>query len=85
MSLRLLSGGQEAVITGDMLHHPFQCAEPEITSSFCVNPDQSRSTRRAFLDRYAESGVHILGTHFATPSAGRIERQGDAWKLELAT
>jgi hypothetical protein len=24
----------------------------------------------------------VLGTHFATPSAGRIVREGNTWRLE---
>lgn len=82
VSLRLSSNGSEGVITGDMIHHPFQFALPEITSAFCVDPDLARSTRRAFLDRYAERDVTILGTHFPAPTAGRIVGHGDAWRFE---
>jgi len=83
VSLRLASGGREAIITGDMLHHPFQCGAPEVTSSFCVDPDQSRATRKAFLERYADSDTTILGTHFAAPTAGRIRSAGDRWKFQV--
>ena len=67
-----------------MLHHPFQCGAPEVTSSFCVDPDQSRATRKAFLERYADSDTTIVGTHFAAPTAGRIKSAaGDRWSFKV--
>ena len=38
-----------------------------------------RSTRRAFLDRHAESDTLIFPAHFPTPTAGRIVRAGATW------
>jgi glyoxylase-like metal-dependent hydrolase (beta-lactamase superfamily II) len=68
-------GGAEpgAVITGDMIHHPIQIARPQWTSRVCWDPDLAVSTRRAFLERYAGSGTLVLGTHFAPPTAVRVE------------
>jgi glyoxylase-like metal-dependent hydrolase (beta-lactamase superfamily II) len=82
VSLRIRSGGQEAVITGDLMHHPVQCAEPW-ASSFDTDADAARATRRAFCDRSAASGRLVLGTHFAGPTAGRIVGHGDAWRFEV--
>lgn len=81
VSVRIRSGGADAVITGDVMHHPVQCAEPEWHSSFDVDPDAARRTRRAFLERYADQPVLVLGTHFATPVGGKIVRHGDAWRF----
>ena len=77
------SGGKEAIMTGDMMHHPVQCAEPQWSSGFCTDPEQSRQTRRAFLDRYADSGVTILAAHFASPTAGHIVPAGNTWRLKV--
>jgi hypothetical protein len=41
------------------------------------------AARRAFLERYGDRPILVLGTHFATPSAGRIVRDGNAWRLEI--
>ncbi len=71
-SVHLASGGREAVITGDMMHHPIQIAEPDWSSKFCVDPQQAARTRHAFCGRYADRDVLILGTHFAPPTALRI-------------
>ena len=65
VSVRLRSAGAEAVITGDLMHHPVQCAEPDWRSHFDDDPAQARATRRAFCARYADRDVTVLGTHFA--------------------
>jgi glyoxylase-like metal-dependent hydrolase (beta-lactamase superfamily II) len=80
VSLRIRSGGQEAVITGDLMHHPVQCAEPW-ASNFDTDAEAARATRRAFCARSAASGRLVLGTHFAAPTAGRIVPHGDAWRF----
>ena len=83
VSVRLRDGDADAVITGDLMHHPIQMAEPDWCSHFDVEPDQARKTRRAFGERYAERPVTVLGTHFHDPTAGRIVRYGDAWRLAV--
>jgi len=82
-SVRISSRGQEAVITGDLMHHPVQMAHPEWGSHFDSDFDAAIATRRAFLERYGDKPILVLGTHFATPSAGRIVRDGNAWRLEI--
>jgi glyoxylase-like metal-dependent hydrolase (beta-lactamase superfamily II) len=80
-SVRISSKGQEAVITGDMMHHPVQCQYPEWDDSFDSDGAQAKKTRRAFCERYADSRVLVFGTHFATPSAGRIVKHRDAFRF----
>jgi glyoxylase-like metal-dependent hydrolase (beta-lactamase superfamily II) len=82
-SVRISSRGQEAVITGDLMHHPVQMAHPEWGSHFDSDFNEAIATRRAFLERYGDQPILVLGTHFATPSAGRIVRDGNAWRLEV--
>lgn len=83
VSVHITSRGEEAVITGDLMHHPVQCAHPEWAASVDYDKDQARATRLAFLERYADRPVLILGTHFAGPSAGRVVRDGDAFRLDV--
>jgi glyoxylase-like metal-dependent hydrolase (beta-lactamase superfamily II) len=78
VSVRL---GDAAVITGDLMHHPVQCAEPDWASNFDVDPDRARATRRAFLAEHAAAGTLVFGTHFAAPTAGRIVADGAAWRF----
>jgi len=81
VSVRIVSCGEEAVITGDLMHHPVQCAEPRWAARFDVDPEAARRTRCDFLERHAGRPVLVLGTHFATPTAGRIVRDGDAFRF----
>jgi len=80
--LNLRSGAARACFTGDMMHHPIQVARPEWNSRFCWNPAQSAATRRRFVERFAETGETVLAAHFAAPTAGRVARHGDRWRLE---
>ena len=70
-------GGRQAVMSGDLMHHPVQCAEPAWSSVFCVDRAHSARTRRDFLERHAGSDTLIMPAHFPAPSAGRIERGDD--------
>ena len=83
VSVRISSKGEDAVITGDLMHHPVQCAEPGWASNFDTDADAARSTRRAFLERYANRPVLVLGTHFATPTGGRIIRDAGAFRFAV--
>ena len=74
-SVLLGDGREEAIITGDLLHHPFQIAEPHRSSRACDDPVLAARTRREFVERYADSAdsdTLVLGTHFAPPTAVRI-------------
>ena len=42
----------------------------------------AKKTRRAFCERYADSETLVFGTHFATPSAGRISRKDGSFRFE---
>ncbi|MCG8592142.1 MAG: MBL fold metallo-hydrolase [Proteobacteria bacterium] len=85
VSVRIRSGGQEAVITGDLMHHPVQCAHPDWASSADVDADQARKTRHEFIRSCADAPVLVLGTHFAGPSAGHIVRRGQSHQFQAAT
>ena len=81
VSVRISSKGEEAMITGDLMHHPVQCIKPDWAARFDVDPGAARRTRRAFLERRAGKPVLVLGTHFATPTAGRVARDGNLFRF----
>ena len=80
-SVHLSSDGADAVITGDMMHHPSQIAEPHWASRACCNRARSIQTRTAFVQRYADTSAWILGTHFAPPTAVRIVSHGASFRV----
>ncbi|MCM1966500.1 MBL fold metallo-hydrolase [Streptomyces sp. G1] len=71
------SGGERAVITGDLVHHPVQFIEPDVACLSDADVAQAAATRRAFVDRYADTGTLVIGTHFPAPTAGLLRRGGD--------
>jgi glyoxylase-like metal-dependent hydrolase (beta-lactamase superfamily II) len=83
VSVRIASRGEEAVITGDMMHHPIQFAVPDLPANFDMDKDQGARTRRAFMERFQDRKALIIGSHFCDPTSGWIERDGAAWKLAL--
>jgi len=82
VSVHIRSRGEEAVITGDMIHHPCQIAHPHWSSTADWDQSASAETRTTFLGRYADRPVLVIGTHFAGPTAGHIVRDGGAFRLD---
>ena len=83
VSVRIESRGQRAVITGDLMHHPLQCTEPDMRNNFDSDAEAARLTRREFLSRHADQPVLVLGTHFAAPTGGWIVSRGNAWEFAV--
>ena len=81
VSLHIRSAGEEAVLTGDVAHHPCQMAHLDWSSTADSDPQQSPQTRRELFSRFADSPVLIIGGHF---DAGHIRRDGDAFKFVAA-
>jgi glyoxylase-like metal-dependent hydrolase (beta-lactamase superfamily II) len=80
-SVRITSGGEEALITGDFIHHPCQMARLEWPSSADDDPERARRTRREMFARLAETGALVIGTHFAGPTAGRVVQDGESFRF----
>jgi glyoxylase-like metal-dependent hydrolase (beta-lactamase superfamily II) len=83
VSVCIRSRGERAVITGDVMHHPYQIARPALCPIVDFDAEQSRATRRSFLERYADQPTLVIGTHFAGPTAGRIVRDGDTYRFAV--
>lgn len=77
--IHLASQGAHAVVTGDCIHSPVQCLEPEWIMRADADPLLARATRRSFLDCYCDSGVMVCATHFPEPSVGRIVQRHEAF------
>lgn len=75
VSVRIRSDGAEAIITGDVLHHPCQVAHPEWTNLADTDRAHALATRIALLDDAAARGVLVIGSHFAPPAAGQVVSQ----------
>jgi len=81
VSVLIESEGSRALITGDCIHHPVQMTRTDWCSSADFDQDQGQTTRESLLKRYVDSDVLVIGTHFATPTAGCIKslEEGSYW------
>lgn len=83
VSVRISSDGEEALITGDFMHHPCQIARPDWSSTADSDPDRARETREHMLARLSQAPILVIGTHFAGATAGHVVRDGDAYRLAV--
>jgi len=83
VSVMIESKGESALITGDFLHHPCQMAHPEWSSSPDSDPPAAIATRLNMFGRLADTPTLVIGTHFHTPTAGHLKRDGKVWRLEV--
>jgi glyoxylase-like metal-dependent hydrolase (beta-lactamase superfamily II) len=82
VSVVIESRGQRALITGDFAHHPVQFAEVGWFSIADSDSVASTATRRRVVDELASTGVLVIGTHFAPPTAGLLVRDGKGCRFE---
>ena len=82
VSVMIESEGERAVITGDMTHHPCQLAHPDWT--FGDNdPKAAALTRSRLFAEWADQTILVIGTHFPAPTAGRVVRDGAAFRFAV--
>jgi len=83
VSVRIRSQGEEALITGDFLHHPCQLAHPEWPSSADYDPPAAMATRQRMFTCLEADQALVIGTHFAAPTAGRVVKDGEVWRFAV--
>lgn len=83
--IHLESGDARAVLSGDVMHHPLQLIRPEWSSRACEDKALSARTRRALIERYADTPTLIAPAHFASPSIGRVVSHRGAFAYRLAS
>jgi glyoxylase-like metal-dependent hydrolase (beta-lactamase superfamily II) len=82
VSVTIDSEGERAVITGDMLHHPCQLAHPD----WVLGDNDAKAaalTRWRLFGEWADQSVLVIGTHFPAPTAGRVVRDGAAFRFAV--
>lgn len=83
VSVVIESKGETAIITGDMMHHPCQIGRPDWSPPFDSDKEAGRATRKAMVKDWADKPILIIGTHFATPTAGHIKKDGAGYRFEV--
>jgi glyoxylase-like metal-dependent hydrolase (beta-lactamase superfamily II) len=78
MSILIRSEGEQALLTGDVAHHPCQMAHLGWSSTADSDPARSAVTRHDLFSRFADTPTLVIGGHF---NAGHIRRDGEAFKF----
>lgn len=82
VSVRIASGDAEAIITGDLTHHPVQWAEPHWKMRADSDSGEAARTRLRLIEEHADSATLVIGTHYAAPCAGHIVRHADGHRFD---
>jgi glyoxylase-like metal-dependent hydrolase (beta-lactamase superfamily II) len=83
-SVHVGKSGQDALITGDMIHSPIQARYPELGMRSDYDSKQAGASRRKVFERFCDSSTLMCTTHFPSPSIGRMSRWGDGFKFVSA-
>ena len=75
VSIRIRSQGEQAIITGDVMHHPCQIAHPDRWTVVDTLPEQARDTRTEMINANIWTDMLVIWSHFAAPSWGYIRGQ----------
>ncbi|HEY2097999.1 MAG TPA: MBL fold metallo-hydrolase, partial [Pseudonocardia sp.] len=70
------SGGERALLLGDVVHSVVELAEPDWEAVFDVDPAAARAARNALADEVADTPDLVIGAHFPELRFGRVLRAG---------
>jgi glyoxylase-like metal-dependent hydrolase (beta-lactamase superfamily II) len=73
--------GDDALITGDMIHSPIQGKYPDLGMLADYDSAQAGQTRRKVFDRFCEEPTLMCLTHFPMPSTARVRRWDNGYKF----
>jgi glyoxylase-like metal-dependent hydrolase (beta-lactamase superfamily II) len=68
------SGGEQAVILGDVAHNPVQVADPNWSVGGDTDLELGRRSRAALWERIEQHGLTVCAGHFTGPNIGRFVR-----------
>jgi len=81
-SVMIESGGESAVISGDMMHCVLQVARPDWSSVLDTDRALAHQTRERLLGEWADHSILLLGTHFGSPTGGYLVKHESSFRLE---
>ncbi|MDT7637288.1 MAG: hypothetical protein QOC83_1576 [Pseudonocardiales bacterium] len=70
------SGGERALLLGDVVHSVVELAEPDWEAVFDVDPAAARAARNTLADEVADTPDLVIGAHFPELRFGRVLRAG---------
>lgn len=81
----LVSGDQNLLIWGDIVHAPaLQFGHPEWSISFDVDQDKARTTRQKIFDQVSADRVRVAGMHLLFPGVGHVTKAASGYEFVAA-
>lgn len=80
MVLEVRSGGERALFTGDILHHPMQVVRPDWNSVYCEDRAAAARTRLDIIKDAASDGARIVPAHFGGSHTIFVEKTNNGYK-----
>ncbi|SOY97463.1 Beta-lactamase [Cupriavidus taiwanensis] len=83
ISVHVKGGGNEAIMTGDVFHHPIVFNEPSLKNTGDWRPDLAMRTRQRLMARCVDAPVTLLSMHFPSPTAGRLHSHHEGFRFQF--
>ncbi|MGE5511656.1 MAG: MBL fold metallo-hydrolase [Bacteroidota bacterium] len=80
-SVHVGKAGQDAVITGDMIHSPIQARYPDLGMLSDYDSKLAGESRRRLFGRFCDTSTLMCTAHFPSPSTGRVKRWRDTFDI----
>jgi glyoxylase-like metal-dependent hydrolase (beta-lactamase superfamily II) len=81
-SVQVGKPGEDAVITGDMIHSPLQARYPDLGMRVDYSSAQAGESRRQLFGCLCDTSTLICTAHFPSPSSGRMKPWADGFKFD---
>jgi len=76
--------GEDAFLTGDMIHSPIQARYPDLGMRADFDSKQAGETRRKIFAQFCDTPTLMCTAHFPSPSTAKVARWGDGFKFMVA-
>ena len=83
MMIDLRGSHDHAVMSGDVIHHPIQCAAPWLSNAADFDREAALATRVKLLEQLADTPSILLAAHFPAPTAGRVISSSTAFRFDF--
>lgn len=83
VTIHLKGGGQDAIMSGDIIHHPLSLVEPRLEMYADFDREQGKQMRRKLVERCADTSTLLLTGHFPSPTAGHVCSCGDGFRFRF--
>jgi len=70
--LHVHGGGRHALLSGDVIHHPIQLADPALAIHDEYDHALSEAVRRRLIEKLTDVDTLLLAAHVPAPTAGRV-------------